>query len=321
MKLIIQIPCYNEEKTLPETIKDLPDKIDGIDTIEYMVIDDGSVDRTAETAKSLGVHHIIRLKKNRGLAHAFREGIDACLELGADIVVNTDGDNQYCGADIPALVEPVIKGEADIVIGERPIDEIEHFSTLKKFFQKFGSAVVSRLAGIRVSDTTSGFRAFSRDALLKLNLISEYTYTLESIIQAGRKKIPLKCVSIHINPKTRDSRLIKNMFSYIGISAVTMIRVWLNYSALQVSIIFAVFFLLCGFGIGLRFIYLHYILGVGKGNLQSLILMAILVFTGFQLIIIGFLADLISGNKRLLEDSSSRIKSIESRLKRMLSDD
>ncbi len=207
------------------------------------------------------------------------------------------------------------------MIGERPIDTIEHFSVIKKSLQKLGSLVVSWFAGIKISDTTTGFRAFSRDALMKLNLISEYTYTLESIIQAGRKKIPLACVSIHTNPKTRESRLIKNMFVYIGRSAATMIRVALNYTALKVSISFAAVFILCGLGLGIRFVCLHYIMGVGRGNLQSLILMAILIFTGFQFVIIGFLADLISGNKRLLEDNSFRIRSLEHRVKEMLSRD
>ena len=311
MKLIIQIPCYNEEETLSQTIKDLPETIDGIDTIEYLVVDDGSKDKTIEVARRLGIHHIVQLKQRRGLAHAFRAGIDACLNLNADIVVNTDGDNQYNADDMPKLITPILKGEAEIVIGERPIKEIKEFSFLKKVLQKWGSAVVSWLATVKVPDATSGFRAFSSDALLQLNLISEYTYTLESIIQAGRKKIPITSVKIRTNLKTRESHLFKSIFMYIGISLGTMLRVWLNYAALQISIVLSTLFILSGFSLGIRFIYLRYFLEVGRGNIQSLILMAILIFIGFQLIIIGFLADLISGNKRLIEDASFRIKSIE----------
>lgn len=315
MKLIIQIPCYNEGRTLPQTIKDLPKTIEGIDTVEYLVVDDGSQDDTVIVAQHSGVHHIVQLKQRRGLAHAFRSGIDACLKLDADIIVNTDGDNQYNAADIPKLIVPILNGEADMVIGERPISEIVHFSLLRKVLQKMGSAVVSWLANIKVPDVTSGFRAFSRDALLQLNLISEYTYTLESIIQAGRKKIPLTSVKIRTNPQTRESHLFKNIFVYMGFSIATMLRVWLNHAALKVSLVIATLFILSGFGIGIRFLYYFFTAG-GKGHIQSLILMAILIFVGFQLIIIGFLADLISGNKRLLEEANYKIKSMEYEIKK-----
>jgi glycosyltransferase involved in cell wall biosynthesis len=314
MKLIIQIPCYHEEESLSQTIKDLPEAIEGVDTIEYLVIDDGSKDRTLVVAKQLGVHHIVKLKQRRGLAHAFRAGIEACLDLDADIVVNTDGDNQYNADDIPKLISPILNGEAEIVIGERPIKEIKEFSFLKKVLQKWGSAVVSWLANIKIPDTTSGFRAFSRDSLFQLNLISEYTYTLESIIQAGRKKIPLTSVKIRTNPQTRESHLFKSIFEYIRISLGTMLRVWLNYAALKISMVLAMLFMLGGLAIGIRFLY-YYLTTGGAGHVQSLILMAVLIFIGFQLIIIGFLADLISGNKRLIEDSSYKIKSIEYKIK------
>jgi glycosyltransferase involved in cell wall biosynthesis len=315
MKVIIQIPCHNEEGTLPDTLRDLPRSLDGVDELEYLVIDDGSTDQTAQVARSLGVHHVISLKKKCGLARTFREGIDACLDLGADIVVNTDGDNQYRGADIAKLVEPILRGRADIVIGERPIQDIPHFSALKKLIQKKGSAVVSWLAGVRVPDATSGFRAFSRNALLQLNLISEYTYTLESIIYAGRRGLALTSVGIGVNPKTRESRLIKSIPLYIGLSLLTMLRVWLNYAALSVSLVIAAVCLLAGGGIGLRFLY-YYVTEGGAGHIQSLILMAVLIFIGFQMIIIGFVADLISGNKRLLEDLRARVRRLEQDLRR-----
>ncbi len=314
MKVIIQIPCYNEEATLPETVRDLPASLDGVDELEYLVIDDGSSDRTAEVARSLGVHHIVRLKNRCGLAFAFKAGIEACLKLGADIVVNTDGDNQYCGGDVPKLISPIQKGQAAIVIGERPISEMPHFSGLKKFLQKAGSAVVSWLANTRVPDATSGFRAFSKDALLNLNLISEYTYTLESIIYAGRMHLPIKSVKIGTNPKTRESRLIKSIYGYISLSVLTMLRVWLNYAALKISLYLSAIFILAGGALGMRFLY-YYVTADGAGHIQSLILMAVLIFIGFQMIIIGFLADLISGNKRLLEDMRTRIRHLEQALK------
>ncbi|MBN2105971.1 MAG: glycosyltransferase family 2 protein [Deltaproteobacteria bacterium] len=310
MKVIIQIPCYNEEATLPETVRDLPAALDGVDAVEYLVVDDGSSDRTVEVARSLGVHHIVRLKNRCGLALAFKAGIEACLERGADIVVNTDGDNQYRGADIPKLIGPILRGEADIVIGERPIQDIPHFSPLKKFLQRKGSAVVGWLANMRVPDATSGFRAFTRQALLKLNLVSDYTYTLESIIYAGRKHIPVTSVRIGVNPMTRESRLIKNIISYMSLSVLTILRVWLNYAALKISLLIAAALIFLGLAIGARFLY-YFVTEGGAGHVQSLILMAVLIFTGFQMVLIGFLADLISGNKRLLEDISMRVKLLE----------
>jgi glycosyltransferase involved in cell wall biosynthesis len=310
MKVIIQIPCHNEAATLPETLRDLPKSLEGVDAVEFLVVDDGSDDHTQELARTLGVHHVVRLKNRRGLAHAFRAGIEACLDLGADIVVNTDGDNQYRGSDVPKLLGPILKGEADIVIGERPISDIAHFSPIKKFFQKAGSAVVSWLANVHAPDATSGFRAFNRDALLRLNLISDYTYTLESIIDAGRKRIAITSVKIRTNPKTRESRLIKNIMSYISLSVLTILRVWLNYAALKISLSIAAALVFLGLAIGVRFLY-YFITAGGAGHVQSLILMAVLIFTGLQMVLIGFLADLISGNKRLLEDISLRVRLLE----------
>ena len=226
MKLIIQIPCYNEEETLPITFADLPKKIDGVDTIEYLIIDDGSRDRTIEVAKEIGVNHIVRQKQNAGLAKGFMAGIDACLRLGADIIVNTDGDNQYCGQDIPKLIQPILAGQADFVVGDRETDNIEHFSSLKKKLQKLGSGVVRRASDANVTDTTSGFRAYSREAAMRLNVISDYSYTLETIILAGRQKIAVANVPIGTNEKLRESRLFKSMGSYIKKSGATIVRTY-----------------------------------------------------------------------------------------------
>jgi glycosyltransferase involved in cell wall biosynthesis len=300
MKLIIQIPCYNEETTLPDVVRDLPRQIPGVDVVEYLVIDDGSTDMTVEKARELGVHHVIRVRPNRGLANAFQVGIDACLERGADIVVNTDGDNQYCGEDIPRLIEPILRGEAEIVIGERPIGTTEHFSPAKKALQRLGSWFVRQLSRTDVRDAPSGFRAFSRDALIRLNLLNDYTYTIESIIQAGRKRIPITNVRIRTNPKTRDSRLMRSLPSYIAHSLATMLRVWLTYSAMRVFLAAASVFILVGLALGVRFLY-FFAASRGQGHVQSLILAAILLFVGFQLVAIGLLADMLSTNRMLIE--------------------
>jgi glycosyltransferase involved in cell wall biosynthesis len=300
MKLIIQIPCYNEETTLPDVVRDLPRRIPGVDVVEYLVIDDGSTDATVEKARELGVHHIIRVRPNQGLANAFQVGIDACLERGADIVVNTDGDNQYCGEDIPGLIEPILRGEAQIVIGERPIGTTEHFSPVKKALQRIGSWFVRKLSRTDVRDAPSGFRAFSRDALIRLNLLNDYTYTIESIIQAGRKRIPIANVRIRTNPKTRESRLMRSLPSYLAHSLATMLRVWLTYSAMRVFLTAAAVFILVGLALGVRFLY-FFAAGRGQGHVQSLILAAILLFVGFQLVAIGLLADMLSTNRMLIE--------------------
>jgi len=310
MKLIIQIPCYNEEKTLPHTIKDLPKEIPGIDKIEYLIINDGSTDKTVEVARKLGVHHIISFPNNRGLAKVFMAGIDACLRLGADIIVNTDGDNQYNGHDIKKLVKPILEGKAEVVVGDRQTDKIEHFSPLKKKLQKLGSWVVRLASRSNVIDTTSGFRAYSRDAAMKLNVISEYTYTLETIIEAGRKKTAIENVQIRTNEKLRDSRLFKSIWGYIKKSASTIIRIYSMYRPLKVFLTLGVIAFLLGFTIGIRYLYFFFN-GQGNGHIQSLILASILVTTGFQLGVFGLLADAISAIRKINDEMLYRIKRLE----------
>lgn len=310
MKLIIQIPCYNEEKTLPETVADLPISIEGIDEIEYLIIDDGSKDRTVEVAKSVGIHHIVKQTRNKGLAKGFMAGIDACLKLGADIIVNTDADNQYCGADIEKLVRPILDGQSDIVIGERPIDTTEHFSWKKKKFQKLGSWVVRIASQTEVPDAPSGFRAYSRDAALRLNVINEYTYTLETIVQAGRNKMAIGSVPIRTNAETRPSRLFSSMWKYMQRSSKVIIRSFMMYKPMQFfGMIGGILFTL-GLAIGGRFLF-FYFNGQGDGKIQSLILTAVLLLMGFQTIIIGLLSDLIAANRKILEDVQYRVRKIE----------
>ena len=307
---MIQIPCFNEEETLPITIGDIPKFFDGVDEVELLVIDDGSTDKTVEVARSLGVHHIVRLTKNKGLAESFTAGIDACLRLGADIIVNTDGDNQYCGEDIQKLIDPILAGEADVVIGNRQVAEIRHFSFVKKRLQFFGSWVVRQLSGTQIPDTTSGFRAFSRDAALRMNVISKFSYTLETIIQAGKKNIVMSHVPIRTNKQLRPSRLFSGMFSYIKRSMATILRIWALYEPLKMflymgSVVFGTGFLIAG-----RFLY-FYLSGQGGGHIQSLILSSVLMIVGFQIIMIGLLADIISANRRLIEETLYRLKKME----------
>jgi len=307
MKLIIQIPCYNEEETLPITYADLPKQIDGIDEIEYLIINDGSKDRTQEVAHELGVDHIVTFKQNKGLAKGFMAGIDACLRLGADIIVNTDADNQYCGDDIEKLVRPILNNEADIVIGERPIDTTEHFSWKKKKFQHLGSWVVRMASNTSIPDAPSGFRAYSREAAMKLNVINEYTYTLETIIQAGRNKVAMKSVPIRTNKDTRESRLFGSMWGYIKRSAATIIRSFLMYKPLKFFGTIGIIIFRLGFVLGLRFLY-YYIIGTGTGHIQSLILASILILMGVQTFIVGLQADIIAANRKILEDIQYRVR-------------
>jgi glycosyltransferase involved in cell wall biosynthesis len=300
MKLIIQIPCFNEEASLPIALADLPKQIPGVDEIEILIIDDGSTDRTIEVAKTHGVHHVARLPKNKGLAAAFSLGIETCLKKGADIIVNTDADNQYCGADISRLVEPILKGRADFVIGSRPIQQIEHFSPIKKVLQRLGSWVVRKASGTHVPDAPSGFRAFSRNAAARMHIFSKYTYTLETIILAGRTGIAIESVPIRTNKDLRPSRLVKSIPSYIYRSIFTIIRIFVVYQPLQ-------FFSMVGgslFGIGLLFglrFLIKFALEGGSGHVQSLILASLLMTLGFITVIVGILADLISVNRRLNE--------------------
>ncbi|MFU0800667.1 MAG: glycosyltransferase family 2 protein [Xylanivirga thermophila] len=310
MKLIIQIPCYNEEKTLPMTIGDLPTSIPGVDEIEYLIIDDGSSDRTVEVARKLGVHHIVRFPNNRGLAKGFMAGIDACLRVGADIIVNTDGDNQYNGHDIPKLIKPILDGKAEVVVGDRQTDTIEHFSPTKKKLQRWGSGVVRRASKTNVADAPSGFRAYSREAALKLNVISEYSYTLETLIEAGRRKEAIANVPIGTNEKLRESRLFKSMWQYVRKSGSTIIRTYTMYKPLKIFLNLGFIMFLIGFIIGCRYLYFFFN-GEGAGHVQSLILAAINIITGFQLGVLGLLADGIAANRRINDELLYRLKKME----------
>lgn len=307
MKLIIQIPCFNEEKTLPVTLKDLPKKIEGIDRIETLVVNDGSADATEEVARKGGVDHILNLPVRSGLAEAFKRGIDKALELDADIVVNTDGDNQYRGEDIAKLVEPILSKKAEIVIGCRDMKTIKHFSPVKKLLQNIGSKVVRKFSGTDIPDTTSGFRAYSREAALKLNIFSSYTYTLESIIQAGRQEIPITYVGIRTNEKLRESRLIKSPFSYILKSIVTILRVYLMYKPLKTFANLGIVCMVPGFFLVARFFY-YYFTEDRSGHMQSLIIAAIFMLMGAGIILIGLLGDVISANRKLGEEILYRLK-------------
>lgn len=307
MKLIIQIPCYNEETSLPITLNALPKQISGIDEIEILVIDDGSTDKTVEVAKANGVQHIVSMPHNCGLAKAFVAGINGALAQGADIIVNTDADNQYCADDIEKLVRPILNKEADIVIGTRPVSNISHFSLLKKALQKLGSWVMRRVSSTQVEDAPSGFRAFSRSAALQINIFDNYTYTLETIIQARAKGLQLVCVPINVNPDLRKSKLVRNMFDYIKRSVFTMLRMFIIYRPFRFFSILASLFFISGLLIGLRFLY-YYVFSSGSGHIQSLILAAILIITSVQIGVIAILSELFSINRKLLEDIQRRIK-------------
>lgn len=310
MKLIVQIPCYNEEHTLPQTVADIPRQIEGVDQVEILIIDDGSSDRTVEVARDLGVEHIVRNKRNLGLARSFRNGIDAGLRLGADIIVNTDGDNQYCGEDIPKLLGPILRGEADIVIGDRQTDKIAHFSPAKKFLQWFGSGVVRKLAGIWVPDTVSGFRAFSREAAIRLNIVSPFSYTIETVIQAGKRQLTVASVPIRTNPKTRDSRLFKSIPHFIQNSLGTMARMYAMYQPLLVFVYIGTALTVVGLLPVIRFVWL-YLLGEGSGHIQSLVIGGVLMMMGFLAFLVGIVADLIGFNRQLLEMTLERVRRLE----------
>ena len=307
MKLIIQIPCYNEEKSLPITLNALPKEIEGIDEIEVLIINDGSTDKTVEVARSLGVKHIVEMPHNCGLAKAFVAGINTALSLDADIIVNTDADNQYCADDIEKIIKPILNGSADIVIGSRPVSKIQHFSLLKKMLQKLGSLVMRLISSTDVEDAPSGFRAFSRNAAIQLNVFDNYTYTLETIIQARAKGLILECVPINVNPDLRKSKLVKNIFDYVRRSMFTMIRMFIIYRPFRFFAILAGIFLFFGALIGIRFLY-YFINESGAGHIQSLILSAILILTGVQVAVIAVLSELMSINRKLLEDIQRRLK-------------
>lgn len=310
MKLIIQIPCYNEAETLEIALNDLPKHIDGIDEIEYLIINDGSKDDTVKVAKNWGVHYVVNFKKNKGLAKGFMAGIDACLRNGADIIVNTDADNQYNGDDIEKLVRPILEEKADIVIGERPIDDTEHFSPLKKKLQHLGSWTVRVASKTDIPDAPSGFRAYSRDAAMRLNVTNEYTYTLETIVQAGRNKIAMESVPIRTNPELRKSRLFSSMFGYVKRSMVTIIRSFMMYKPLRFFFIVGGIFLLFGIAIGIRFL-VYFCMGSGAGHIQSLILASTLMMMGFMTGVIGLQADIIAANRKLLEDIQYHVRKLD----------
>lgn len=301
MKLIIQIPCYNEAETLEVALNDLPKHIDGIDEIEYLVINDGSKDNTVEVARNWGVHHIVSFRNNKGLARGFMAGIDACLRNGADIIVNTDADNQYCGADIEKLVRPILNGEAGMVIGERPIDDTEHFSPLKKKLQHLGSWVVRKASNTDIPDAPSGFRAYSRHTAMRLNVINEYTYTLETIVQAGRRKMAVTSVPIRTNGELRPSRLFNSMFGYIKKSMLTIGRAWMMYKPLFCFSCIAGVFGATGAAFIIRFL-INYFSGNGDGHIQSLVLASMMIVIAVLTACIGLLADTIAANRKLLED-------------------
>lgn len=310
MKLVIQIPCYNEAETLEIALNDLPRHIDGIDSIEYLVINDGSSDDTEKIALEWGVDYIVHFKRNLGLAKGFLAGIDLALRHGADIIVNTDADNQYSGADIGKLIQPILDKEADIVIGERPIDETAEFSWTKKRLQRFGSWVVRKASKTDIPDAPSGFRAYSRKAAMRVNVHNEYTYTLETIVQAGRNKMAITSVPVHTNPELRKSRLMNSTAGYIKKSMLTILRAVLMYKPMKVFTLISSIFILFGGAIGVRFLY-YYFTGNGSGHVQSLILATMMIIIGFQTFVTGLQADIISANRKLLEDVQFRVKKLE----------
>ena len=311
MKLIVQIPCYNEENTLPQTLADIPRVIPGIDLVEILIVDDGSTDRTVAVAREHGVEHIIRNKRNLGLARTFRYGLDACLHAGADIIVNTDGDNQYAGWDIPKLVAPILAGEAEIVIGDRQTADVMHFSASKKLLQSLGSRIVRGLSGIDVPDAVSGFRAISREAAFRINIVSSFSYTTEMVIQAGKKHMTVASVPVETNPKkTRESRLFTSIPRFIERSATTMLRMYAMYQPLRVFFLIGGLLGLLGAIPIVRFLY-FYAIGSGAGHLQSLILGGVLVVLGFIALMIGLVADLISFNRHLIETTLEKVRRIE----------
>lgn len=311
MKLIIQIPCYNEAETLPETVRCLPRSIPGVDEVETLVVDDGSQDGTADVARALGVDHIVRTH-HVGLAGAFKIGLDACCRLGADIIVNTDADNQYHADDIPRLIEPILSGRAEMVIGDRGVATLESFSPLKRRLQTIGSRVVGRASGLDIPDATSGFRALTRETALRTMVLSNYSYTLETLIQAGANRIPVAYVPVRTNAKMRPSRLMKGLGEYLSHSGVTIVRAYTMYRPLRVFTLFSLVFLLAGLGLGIRFL-VFYVQGQGSGHVQSVILAAVLLIIGFQIGLIGLLADLISFNRKIMEEVLYRMRKMEER--------
>jgi glycosyltransferase involved in cell wall biosynthesis len=313
MKLIIQIPCLNEEESLPVTLADLPREVEGFDQVEWLIIDDGSTDSTIEVARAHGVDHVVRLTNNKGLAQGFQAGLDASLKLGADVIVNTDADNQYSAADIPKLVAPIMRGDADLVVGDREVQTIEHFSPLKKLLQRLGSWVVRRASNTSVPDTTSGFRAYNREAALQVQVVSRFTYTLESIIQAGKMLVAIDHVPIRTNPMMRDSRLFKSISSYVRTNALAIFRVYTQYEPLRVFLIAAAAVALVAAFVWGRFLIL-FIQGDGAGHVQSVVLGAMLFVVAVQLAALGIIGDLLAANRVLIQRTLERTRRIELKL-------
>jgi glycosyltransferase involved in cell wall biosynthesis len=311
MKLIVQIPCLNEEATLPATIADLPRRIDGIDEIELLVIDDGSTDRTVEVAREHGVRHIVRLTNNKGLAAAFQAGLDACLKLGADVIVNTDADNQYRGEDIEKLVAPILAGEADMVVGDRQVARVDHFSGPKKALQRLGSWVVRRLSGTAIADTTSGFRAYNREAALGLVVVDNFTYTLESLIQAGKMLVAVGQVPIGTNPQTRESRLFDSTGSYVRRNALSILRIYARYEPLRVFATAGLIVGLLALAAWMPFLIDWIFNGDSDGHIQSLILGAVLFIVAVQLIALGVIGDLLAGQRVMTQRVFERVRRAE----------
>ena len=314
MKLIIQIPCLNEEDQLPISLSALPRAVDGFDEVEWLVIDDGSTDRTIEVARQYGVDHIVRLTNNKGLAHAFQAGLDAALKLGADVIVNTDADNQYDANDIPVLVAPIVSGVADMVIGDRQVETIEEFSRLKKRLQRIGSWVVRRASETDIPDATSGFRAYNREAALALTVVSKFTYTLESLIQAGKGLVAVKHVPIHTNPKLRESRLFGSMWAYIRRNTVAIFRIYTGYEPLRVFTRLAILFLIAAFAAFTPFLYDWLFNDDTEGHLQSIILGAVFSLAALQLFSLGIIADLIASHRVVTQRTLERVRRIELQL-------
>jgi glycosyltransferase involved in cell wall biosynthesis len=301
MKLIVQIPCLDEAENLPRVLADLPKEIAGVDEIRILVIDDGSNDDTSDVARSLGVDHLVRLRRTQGLARAFVVGLNAAVRLGADVIVNFDADNQYRGADIPKLIAPILSGRADIVIGDREVRTLEHFSPAKRWLQALGSWVVRKVSSTDVPDVTSGFRALSREAALRMNVVTEFTYTLETIIQAGKQRLALMYVPVATNPQTRPSRLFSTTWDYIKRSVSSIVRIYTHYEPLKTFSLLGLLFFTPGLLIGLRFLYAYWF-GLSRGKVQSLILAAVLLIVGIQIALIGLIGDTIAANRRLTEE-------------------
>jgi glycosyltransferase involved in cell wall biosynthesis len=311
MKLIVQIPCLDEEATLPATIADIPRRIEGVDEVELLVVDDGSTDRTVEVAREHGVEHIVRLTNNKGLAAAFQAGLDACLKLGADVIVNTDADNQYRGADVAKLVAPILAGDADMVVGDRRVAEIDHFSGSKKTLQRLGSWVVRRLSGTEVSDATSGFRAYNREAALGLLVVDNFTYTLESVIQAGKMLVAVDQTRIETNPQTRRSRLFDSTGSYVRRNGLSILRIYARYEPLRVFATAGLIVAILAVAAWLPFLIDWIFNGDSTGHIQSLILGAVLFIAAVQLFALGVIGDLLAGQRVMTQRVFERVRRVE----------